>query len=664
LASDLLIEVLLLLGGAVAAVTLLTRLRVPSILGYLLVGLALGPYTAGPVIEARYIGIAAEFGIVFLLFTIGLNFSLPQLYALRHVVFALGTSQVVLTTAVVGFAAWLAGLSGPAAFVVGAVFAQSSTTIISKQLLEQGEEDSRHGRQALAMSVFQDVTAAPLVVIIPVLAVGAQSLAAPIAWTLAQAALAFALVVLLGRWLLRPLFREIAARRSPELFTLTVLFVSLAAAWATASLGLSMAFGAFLAGMMLGETEFRHQVESTIRPFRDVLLGLFFVTVGMLFDVRVLPGIWHWAVIGAVGLLVIKALLVMLIVRVAGGDSPTAWRTGIVLAVGGEFGFALLTIGLNHGAIAAEPAQIALTAVLLSMITAPFLLRYNGELAALVGGRGGAPREGLITPGSAAASDLHDHVVVCGYGRIGQNVARFLREDGTPFVAVDLDPARVADARLAGEPVYYGDAAELDILEALGVARARLVIVSHNNTAAALKLLHHVRALRSDLPVMVRTTDETHVEALRAAGATEVIPETVETGMMLVSHALLLLDMPVAKLVERMRNARAGRYRLLHEFFHGQDAMAGSADEASIAERLHSVRVPVGADASGRRLEEVALDGAEVRALVREGERREDPAPDTTLMAGDVLVVYGTPDAVERAEKRLARGRRSTSTSK
>jgi len=375
-------QILLLLGSAVAIVLLFQRLRIPSSLAYLLIGLLLGPHTAGPVVDALPLQGLAEFGIVFLLFTIGLNFSLPQIHALRHLVLGLGTAQVALTTVAVGLIAWAAGLAPAAAFVVGAVFAQSSTTIISRQLAEQSEEHARHARLGVAMSVFQDVTAVPFLVVIPVLATaGAVALGTALAWALAKAALALVLVVFVGRWLLRPLFHLVAARRSAELFTLTVLFVALAAGATTHGLGLSMAFGAFLAGMVLGDTEFRHQVEATIRPFRDVLLGLFFVGIGMLVDPLQVARLWPWGLAGAALLLVVKCLLVAGIVRRAGIDWVTSWRTGLLLAVGGEFGFALLALGLQAQAITEPLGQIVLMSVLFSMLGGSLLIRFNHALA-------------------------------------------------------------------------------------------------------------------------------------------------------------------------------------------------------------------------------------------------------------------------------------------
>jgi CPA2 family monovalent cation:H+ antiporter-2 len=647
------LDLLFLLAAAVFVVAAFQRLHIPSALGYLLVGVLLGPHTAGPVIDSPHIRVVAEFGIVFLLFTIGLNFSLPQIYALRHLVLGLGTAQVALTTAVVGLAGWLGGLEPAVAFVVGAVFAQSSTTIIGRSLAEQGEGESRHGRLALAMSVFQDVTAVPFLVVIPVLgAAAAASLAGPLAAALAKAVAAFAVVWAAGRWLLPPLFHAIASRRSAELFTLTVLLVSLAAAWTTEALGLSMAFGAFLAGMMLGETAFRHQIESTIRPFRDVLVGLFFVSIGMLFDPAALPAVWHWALGGAAALLAVKAVLVAQLVRFARVDERTAWRTGLVLAVGGEFGFALLAIAVGAQVIGEHLAQAVLAAVLVSMVAGPFLIRYNRVLAPRGGGRGAAIVDDALRASLGAAAHLRDHVIVCGYGRIGQNLGHLLEAERIPYVALDLDPARVRAARAAGEPVLYGDAGERDILEAVGAGGARLVAVTHADDGAALKLLDHVRRMRADLPVMVRTRDESPVAALRAAGATEIVPETLETGMTIALHALLALDLPAPRIAARLEALRAGRYRLLRELFRGDDALPGDA-EAAGDDRLYTVTVPAGANGVGRTLGELDLGGVAVTALVRAGERRLTPGLDTSLEAGDVLVLFGPPAALARAESRL-----------
>ncbi|WP_431065597.1 cation:proton antiporter [Methylotuvimicrobium sp.] len=650
------VQILLMLGTSVAAVILFQKLHIPSSLGYLMVGVLFGAHTPGPVIDVQQIREVAEFGIVFLLFTIGLSFSLPQIHALRGQVLSLGTGQVVLTTALIGTGCWLLGLPPATSFVIGAVFAQSSTTIISKQLAEQGEENSRHGRLGVAMSVFQDVTAVPLIVVIPVLGVldgDAGVLFESLGWAMAKAIVAFLLVFILGRWLLRPLFHGVAARRSTELFTLTVLFVSLLAAWTTSQLGLSMAFGAFLVGMMLGETEFRHQVESTIRPFRDVLIGLFFVSIGMLFDPAAIPQNWQWASLGAVAMLVSKTLLVTLIVRWSGLDGLTAWRTGFLLAVGGEFGFALLAIALDVNAIANEYSQIVFTSVLFSMIAAPFLIRYNHVLAGLLVRRSIRRQNDPETfpVSSEATQHLHDHAIICGYGRIGQSVGHFLEEEKIPYVAVDLDSTRIKEAHVAGEPVYYGDSSERDILEALGVDSAKLLVISYDDVLLAKKILHHVRTLRPDLPVMVRTRDEVHVDELRQAGATEVVPEVLEAGLMIASHALLLLNVPFNRVVRRMQQQRAGRYRLLRELYPGEDASLDTPDTLT-ADGLRSILIVAGSKGVGKKLSEFVFDDVTISSLVRQGNREENPL-DVVIAEGDVVVLFGAPGNLDSAERLL-----------
>ena len=649
-------DILILLSIAVFVVVVFQRLHIPPSLGYLLVGALVGPHALQLIPDTQHGRVLAEFGIVFLLFTIGLNFSLPQILTLRHLVFGLGAAQIVLTCLTVGLLAWMFGLSPVAALVVGAAFAQSSTTIISKQLMEQGEDQTQHGRLAVAMSVFQDIMAVPFIVVIPVLGSNMDSLWQPLGWALVKAILACAAIFLIGRWLLKPLFHEVATRRSPELFTLTVLLATLGAAWITDRLGLSLALGAFIAGMMLSETEFRHQVESSIRPFRDVLLGLFFITIGMLLDIAALPKIWYWAVLGAVGLLIIKTVIVALTSRIAGIDKRTALRTGIVLAVGGEFGFAVLSIAILAKVISPDHAQVVLTAILFSMILAPFLIRHNDWLV------NRAVRHIAAYPDvptiSGQLKSLRNHVVICGYGRIGQAVGHSLEEVAVPYVALDLDHGRVREAHAAGEPVYYADSAERDILEAVGITSARLLVISHNDLSSTRKVLAHVRALNSSLPVMVRTVDETYVDELLELGATEVVPEALEAGMMISSHALMLVGVPVSRVIRRMRELRSNRYRLLREVFRDEGIIPGVIEQRKVKECLHSVALPERAYAVGRAIREIKLQRLMVTAILHEGTRQLNPSAETVLKVGDVVVLFGTNEDLQLGEARLLTGKR------
>ncbi|MEN8178996.1 MAG: monovalent cation:proton antiporter-2 (CPA2) family protein, partial [Pseudomonadota bacterium] len=432
--------ILSLLAIAVVTVTLFRRLHLPPILGYLLVGVLVGPFGGGLVASNEETRFLAEFGVVFLLFMIGLEFSLPQMIAMKGSVFGLGGSQVLITGSLGALLAWSLGLDLKVAIITGGVIALSSTAIVIKQLAEQAELNSEHGRLAVSILLFQDLAVIPLLVVIPILAGSAeQGMASLLLWALLKAALVFALIMAIGHWLLRPLFHEIASARSAELFTLTVLLVTLAAAWLTHEAGLSLALGAFLAGMMLGETEYRHQIEADIRPFQDVLLGLFFITVGMRVDLISLVPVLHWVVLLTVGLILVKAAIILLLAQITGRSMSTAFRSGLLLAQGGEFGFVLLDLSLESSLLPGAVGQILFAAIILSMVVAPFLIRYNGRLAnhfcAL---RNFNDEVQILDDLAHEVEQLEQHVIICGYGRIGQNLGRMLEHEGFPYVALDL----------------------------------------------------------------------------------------------------------------------------------------------------------------------------------------------------------------------------------
>ena len=538
-------QILILLASTIMVVVTFHRLHIPTSLGYLLVGVILGPHTIGLTVSIPELATLAEFGVVFLLFTIGLNYSLPQLKMLRHQVLGVGTGQVVFTTLFVGVVLWVAGLSVAAAFVFGAVFAQSSTTIMSSLLNEQGEENSQHGRFGLAMSVFKDVTAVPFLVIIPVLGatVATNVLLGTLGWALAKAVLAVGAVFLAGRWLLRPLFHLVSNRRSTEMFTLAVLLVALLAAWATNSLGLSLAFGGFLVGMMLGETEFRHQVESSIRPFRDVLLGLFFIGIGMRFDpIAILP-IWHWAVLGALLILLSKTIIVTAMMRSTKVPTRVALRTGLLLSVGGEFGLALVAIALDSKVIELPLGQIAITSVLLSMVVGAVLIHFNGVITARIFSE--VHSEDSKVPELKETST--PQVVIGGYGRVGHTIAVLLQSSGIPFIAFDTDPKRVAHGQnVDRHPVYYGGISDPALLSAIHVERASLVIITVDNSDTTWTAFSYLRRICPQVPIIARARDLDASIRLRDAGAIKAYPETIEASLHLGESALQLLGVPDA----------------------------------------------------------------------------------------------------------------------
>ncbi len=642
-------QLLSLLSLTVVIILLFQRFHLPASIAYLLVGIVLSPNTAGPSVDDNLISHIAEFGIVFLLFTIGLNFTMPQIYAMRHTILGLGMGQVGLTTVLVTLLLMAFGLDPAIAFVLGAIAAQSSTTVISKQLTEQGEANSQHGRLSLSLSVFQDITAVPFIVVIPVLGSAvASEIAGSLGVAVVKAALAVLLVIGVGRLLLRPFFHLVASKKSAELFTLTVLLVCLLAGFATEQLGLSMAFGAFLAGMVLGDTEFRHQVESTIRPFRDVLLGLFFISVGMLVDpVAMLPQ-WHWILLATMLMLVLKALVVLMLLRRKGMAWQLCWRTSLILAVGGEFGLALLA--LSGDVLPVVYQQVTLGSVLCSMVVATILIKFNRQIAQQLSPTEQSTGSGDV-PLAEHAEQMKNHVVIAGYGRIGQILGNFLEAEGIPYQAVDMDASLVKQASLAGEPVFYADAADETVLKALGIEQARLLLVAHDDLPSALQSLYYTKRLNPSCKVLVRTRDDTQLDALRAAGADEVIPETLEAGMMMVSQALLSLKVSPARVALLIAQQRKQRYQLFHQLFHSEQLEAGNAESV----QLYPLTLTPDHPWMGLTLSELPLQGAQVQALVREQHRYVNPASDMRLQADDVLVLFGELVQIEKLAIRVSR---------
>jgi len=659
LENSVLEDILLLLVATLAVVVGLRRLRLPLILAFLLVGMVVGPHALGWVQPTETTHTLAEFGVVFLLFTLGLEFSLPRLIAMRGEVFTLGGLQVAGTAAVVAAIAWAAEIAAPVAALLGGAVAMSSTAIVLRQLTQQEELNRTHGRLAFGVLLFQDLAFVPFLALAGVLAAPqAEYSAVTISLAVGKAAVALLIVLASGRWLLRPLFHEIAANHAPELFTFAVLFVAIGASAATHAAGLSFALGAFLAGMMLAETEYRYQVEAGIRPFRDTLLGLFFVTIGMQLDV---PALFrHLPLVLALlaGILVIKVIVVTLAARPFAGQWFKSLRTGIVLSSGGEFGFALIALLLDNRLIASNFTQPVLAAITLSMLTAPILIRHNKRIARFVLRESGPAPTGLERIDAAnRALARREHVVLCGYGRVGQNIARVLESEGFEFLAVDLDPVRVRNALAVGDPIIYGDAADEVLLKSAGAERANAVVVTFSDTVRSLSIVRAVRRLRSELPILVRAADDTHLEELLAAGATEVVPETLEAALTLVANALHMLQVPPSRVNRTIGEIRRKRYQTLRSVI--QRDPAGRVDESgTFREELHTVVLPPGAWSIGKTISEVRSQGAEVSftAVRRDGIVGRDPDPQMTLREGDVVVLFGTPEAQEHAEAVLLAG--------
>lgn len=660
MSPDPLTQGLELLMVSVLVVALVRRIGLPPVLGYLVVGVLVGPYALGIMTDSERVQLLADIGVVFLLFTLGLQFSWPRMVAMRREVFGLGLTQVIVTLVVFAGICMSLGLDWHVSVVIGGALSMSSTAIVIRQLTDQMEINRTHGRLSFAVLLFQDLAFVPLLALATALAAGSSTgfhLAAVLR-AVAAALAALAVVLVFGRWLLRPLFVEIANSRLKELFTLAVLFMVLAAAWVTEHAGLSLALGGFLAGMLMAESEYRHQVEAVIRPFRELLLGLFFISVGMLLDVPLLGSQFLLIMATVVGLVVLKTAAAAIAVRFFVPTSFKALRTGILLGGGGEFGVALLTMLIKAPDNIAPNSVIQplLLALVVTMLLAPFGIRYNKTLARFLLREKGPPQRTIVRELQATHEvSGREHVLLCGYGRVGQNIARVLESQGFEYVAVDLDPGRVELARQAGYPVAFGDAADEDVLESCGLAHANSVVISFAEPTVSLGIVRAVRRLRADVPILVRTADDGGVDALSTAGATEVVPETFEASLMLAQQLLMLLNVPTGKVRRVVSGIRGARYATLRNVLL---ADAASDPGAESREGVASIVLPPRAWGVGRKLAEVRQRGAQVSftALRRQGITGREPDDSTTLQGGDVLVVYGLPAAIEHAEAILLTG--------
>ncbi|MFZ5485240.1 MAG: monovalent cation:proton antiporter-2 (CPA2) family protein [Pseudomonadota bacterium] len=643
--------ILLLLASAVLATTLFRALRLPALLGYVGVGILLGPSGLNLAPHDQDTHSLAEFGVVFLMFSIGLEFSLSKLRSMRTLVFGLGGLQVVLTMLAATAIGLAFGLGIGPGLALGGALAMSSTAIVSKLLVERNELDTAHGRRIFGVLLFQDLAVVPLLIFIPALASG-ENMAEAMGFAGAKAVLALGLILFLGQRLLRPWLGLVAARKSSELFMLNVLLITLGLAYITAVAGLSLALGAFVAGMLISETEYRYQVESDIRPFRDVLMGLFFVTIGMALDLGTVVEQWPGTLLMLVLLVAGKLALVTVLTRRFSEDWAVALRTGLGLAQAGEFGLVLLALAGTYQLIPFEISQAALAAMIFSMLLAPFMMQHGERWAARLAGGSWVTQAMGVHEIAVKSFGVSDHVILCGYGRSGQNLARILEAEGVPFIALDHDPKRVREASAAGDNVVFGDSTRAEILTAAGIKRARAIVISFANTPVALQVLATAHRLRPGAPVIVRTLDDSDLDQLMAAGAMEVVPEVLEGALMLGSQTLLMTGVPLGTVLKRIRKMREVRYSTMRGYFQG---ITDESEDAAAQNKLASVRIEAGASVVGRTLGELHLEGlgVVVVAVRRRGIKGISPEPDTRLEAGDIVLLRGPQEAIAAVELKL-----------
>jgi monovalent cation:H+ antiporter-2, CPA2 family len=654
---------LLYLLAAVLGVVGCRMLRLPPMLGYLSVGVVIGPNALALAQNSTGIQHLAEFGVVFLMFVIGLEFNLPKLRAMRRHVFGLGLLQVVLTLLIVTVSSLFLTTLAPTlwkmewhtALALSGAMAMSSTAIVVKLMADRLELESEYGKRVMGVLLFQDLAVVPLLVLIPALGSPANALA----WELGKAGLKAAILITLlltgGQRVMRWWLTLVARRKSEELFMLNLLLVTLGLAWLTELAGLSLALGAFIAGMLISETEYKHQVEMDIRPFHDVLLGLFFITIGMMLDWRIVFERWPLVLVLLTLPVLFKLVLVAGLAKVYGATHGVALRTGLYLAQAGEFGFVLLTLGSQNGVIPPTLLNPVLASMVLSMLATPFIIMHSNTIVMKLVASEWLQQSLQMTSIARKSINTSKHVIICGYGRTGQSLAHMLEKESIPYMALDLDPDRVRQAAAAGDSVVFGDAGRLQALMAAGLARASAVVVTYLDVPAAMKVLGHAQSHAPQVPVIVRTQNDLDLDKLQQAGATEVVPEALEGSLMLASHALALVGVPMRRVIRIVQDQRDARYNLLKGYFHGSD---DDTFEEAEHERLTTVTLPLASPWLGKTVAELDFQSMGVRLVnLRRASGKNDALLDQTeLQMNDTLVISGTARTLALAEEKLLNG--------
>ena len=654
---------LLYLLAAVLGVVGCRMLRLPPMLGYLAVGVVIGPNALALAQNSSGIQHLAEFGVVFLMFAIGLEFNLPKLRAMRRHVFGLGLLQVVLTLVIVTLASLFLATLAPTlwkmewqtALALSGAMAMSSTAIVVKLMADRLELESEHGKRVMGVLLFQDLAVVPLLVLIPALGSRPEELFTALLLAGLKATVLIALLLTGGQRIMRWWLTLVARRKSEELFVLNLLLVTLGLAWLTELAGLSLALGAFIAGMLISETEYKHQVELDIRPFHDVLLGLFFITIGMMLDWHIVFERWPLVLVLLTLPVLFKLVLVAGLAKAYGASHGVALRTGLYLAQAGEFGFVLLTLGSQNHIIPPHLLNPVLASMVLSMLATPFIIMNSNAIVMKLVASEWLQQSLQMTTIARKSINTSKHVIICGYGRCGQNLARMLEKENIPYMALDLDPDRVRQAAAAGDSVVFGDAGRLQALMAAGLARASAVVVTYLDVPAATKVLGHTQSHAPQVPVIVRTRDDLDLEKLQQAGATEVVPEALEGSLMLASHALALVGVPMRRVIRAVQDQRDARYNLLKGYFHGAD---DDTLEEIDHERLTTVSLPMASPWLGKTVVDLNFHamGVRVVGLRRASGKNETLLDQTELQANDTLVLSGNTRTLAVAEDKLLKG--------
>jgi len=649
-------QVFALLLAAMILVWLFKRIGLPAILAYLVTGVLASSPSIGWMSMSDEMHFIAELGIVFLLFSLGLEFSVPKLMAMRNLVFGLGGLQVILTILVAMPIVRFFDYGWLSAFTIASIMALSSTAVVVKILKENGALNQRRGQLSVGILLFQDIAVVPLLISIPLFAqADNQMLASTLAIALAKGAFVCILLWAIGKWLLPFVFNEVAQVRTDELFVLSTLVVALCAAGLTYLFGLSMALGAFLAGMMLGESQYRHQLEAEIRPFRDILMGLFFVTVGMQLNVGFVIEMFWYICAALVVLFVLKLLLIWGCAQLIGERKKDAIASGILLWQMGEFGFVLIALASTHELMASTTASFLIALGVFSMALTPYLISQTDRILGVLNIDSEQGNEQFQK--TFGSHNLNGHVLILGYGRVGQTITRFLKPEAIPYVAIERNPLLVQEAQNAGEPVLFGHAAQNTILKSAKVEQAKLVIVTMSDFEQNQPVIDAIKRVAPGVSIIVRATDDIHLEDFKKMGVTEVVPEALEASLMLISHVLHMSGVPMRRIFRRVSQERENRYEFLHGFFT-DGSVEQNSEPLERLEYLHAIALPESAYAIDKQIAQLNLNKQRVviTALRRDGQEIESPDGDVILQANDILLLKGKPRRVERAEQFLLEG--------
>jgi len=648
--GELLSDMIIIFGISVAVIIVFQKLRLPSLVGFVFTGMLAGPYGLGLIKLRENVDTLAELGVVALLFTIGLEFSLRNLLQIRRWVIAGGTVQVGLTTLLGALVSLLFGHPPGRSIFFGFLLALSSTAIVMKISQDRGEIESPQGRSALAILIFQDLIVVPMILLTPLLGGMALELSPALFGGLVKGVAALLLIVAGAKWFVPYLLHQAAAARNREVFLMAVVIIALSIAWLTHAAGLSLALGAFLAGLIISESEYSHQAAGHVLPFRDIFTSFFFVSIGMLLDTAFL--LEHPLLICALVLavLAVKSLTGTLAVAWQGLPLRMAVAAGLSLSQIGEFSFILAKIGAGYDLIGGETYALFLAVSAVTMALTPFIIPAAPRVGRAVSRLPLPPAwtAGRLTRQTVPKAALKDHLVIVGFGLNGRNVARASQKAGIPYLILETNPETVRREREKGEPVVYGDATSQTVLEHAGIAAARSIVIVINDAAAARRITELARRLNPRIHIIVRTRFLQEMEALYRLGADEVIPEEFETSVEIFSRVLRKYLVPRPEIERFIAETRADGY----EMFRTLSPEAATCSEISIClpdTEVATFRLEAGAPAADRTIGQLALrkeHGVTVLAVRRGGELIYNPSAELTLRASDVLVVFGEPDRI------------------